>query len=139
MTFVLDASVALAWCFGDEATAVTDAIRDRLIDESALVPANWPLEIANVLATAERRKRIDASDIATFLALLRPLDIGVDQTTAERSLAEILRLARDENLTAYDAAYLDLAIREGLSLATRDKALSDAARRRGVALIAAGA
>jgi predicted nucleic acid-binding protein len=96
------------------------------------VPAIWPIELANVLANAERRGRIAASDIAEFLALIAPLDIQVDAETAARGLREILAVARHEALSAYDAAYLELAMRLGLPLATRDARLADAARHVGV-------
>jgi predicted nucleic acid-binding protein len=130
--FVLDASIALAWCFGDEATSATTLMLERLENESAVVPAIWPIELANVLANAERRGRIAASDIAEFLALIAPLDIQVDAETAARGLREILAVARHEALSAYDAAYLELAMRLGLPLATRDARLADAARHVGV-------
>ncbi len=133
---VVDASIALAWCFEDEATAASWAILDRLSVEPAFVPSIWPLELANVLAGAERRGRIDAADIAEFLARLALLDLRVDEQTASRGLTEILALARAHALTSYDAAYLDLAMRDGVPLATRDRALADAAARCGVTVIA---
>jgi predicted nucleic acid-binding protein len=133
--FVLDASVALSWCFKDEGTPARLALLQRLGAEHAAVPAVWPLEVANILASAERRKRIDAAGIGEFLALADSLDIRVDSETAGRSLREILDLARREGLTSYDAAYLDLAIREGLPLATGDRVLAQAAERCGVTVL----
>ncbi len=135
--FVLDASVTLAWCFRDQASPESTGVLDRLEEDFAAVPAIWPLEVANILAVAERRGRIDAAEIAAFAAVLEALDIRVDTATAARGLREILGLARREGLSSYDACYLDLAMREGLALATRDAALAAAARRCGVAVIEA--
>ena len=134
---VLDASATLPWCFGDELTPDGRALLQRVGSSFAAVPAIWPLEVGNILAAAERKGRITAADIAEFVPLLDRLDIRPDGATAERGLKEILELARRESLSSYDAAYLDLAMREGLPLATRDEALADAARRCGVEVIAA--
>lgn len=134
---VVDASIALTWCFEDEATPASWAILDRLASEPAFVPSIWPLELANILAGAERRKRIDAADIAEFLARLALLDLRIDEQTASRGLTEIFALARAQTLTSYDAAYLDLAMRNGAPLATRDRALALAAERCGVAVLPA--
>ena len=130
--FVLDCSVAVAWLFDDEATPESDALLDRLKDGGAFVPALWRLELGNVLARAERRKRISAAQIVAFLALLDRLPIATDTETESRAFREILALARAERLSTYDAAYLELAMRRGLVLATRDSALVHAARRVGV-------
>ena len=130
--FVLDCSVAVAWLFDDEATPESDALLDRLKDDGAFVPALWRLELGNVLARAERRKRISAAQIVAFLALLDRLPIATDPETESRAFREILALARAERLSTYDAAYLELAMRRGLLLATRDSALVHAARRVGV-------
>ncbi len=130
--FVLDCSVAVTWLFADEATPETDALLDRLKEGGATVPGLWRLELGNVLSQAERRRRIDASRIASYVDLLTQLPIVTDVETDERALREILALARQENLTSYDAAYLELAMRRGVSLATLDKALIRAAGRVGV-------
>lgn len=135
--FVLDASIALTWLFRDELTAERRTVLERLDAEFAVVPAIWPLEMANILAIAERKGRIASAEVAEFVAKIETLDIRVDDGTASRGLREILALARRESLTSYDAAYLDLAMREGLPLATRDRALAKAAKRLGVAVIAA--
>ena len=133
--FVLDCSVTVAWLFDDEATPETDALLDRLKDESAVVPALWHLEVGNVLAQAERRKRISAAQIAAHLDLLTHLPIVTDTETERRAFREILGLTRTHGLTTYDAAYLELAMRRGAKLATRDKALVRAARRVDVAML----
>ncbi|MSO93017.1 MAG: PIN domain-containing protein [Rhodospirillales bacterium] len=135
MPFVLDTSVSLAWCFHDEATRATWAMLDRLIEDSAIVPSLWHLETSNVLVAAERRGRITARAIAEYIGLLGELPIEVDDSTPMRALGGILQCARDRGLTAYDAAYLELAARRGLPLATRDKLLSRAAQDGGVRLV----
>lgn len=133
--FVLDASVALSWCFGDEATPATQHLLDQLANDRAIVPGLWPLELGNILVSAERRGRIGAARLAEFVALIDALDIEVDTETPERGLGAILALARSEKLTTYDAAYLELAMRLGLPLATKDQALRVAATRNGVTLL----
>ena len=127
--FVLDCSVAVAWLFDDEATPETDALLDRLKFDGAFVPGLWRLELGNVLARAERQKRIAASQIVACLDVLDRLPIVSDAETESRAFREILALARAERLTTHDAAYLELAMRMGLQLATRDEALVQAARR----------
>jgi len=130
---VLDCSVAVSWCFEDEASPETDALLERVRDEGALVPALWHLELGNVLIQAERRKRLSAADTTTRLELIADMPIVTDEETSARALREVLTLARAEALTTYDAAYLELAMRKGLPLATRDRALARAAKRAGVA------
>jgi predicted nucleic acid-binding protein len=130
--FVLDCSVAVSWCFEDEAAEETDALLERARDEGALVPALWHLELGNVLLQAERRGRLNAADVTTRLALIGDLPILTDGETSLRALRETLTLARAETLTTYDAAYLELAIRRGLPLATKDRSLQVAARRMGL-------
>ena len=126
--FVLDCSVAAAWLFEDEATPETDALLDQLADGVALVPLHWRLELGNVLAQAERRGRITPVQVATSVDFVDSLPIEVDAETESRSLREVLALARSRSLTTYDAAYLELALRRGLALATQDQALVRAAR-----------
>jgi predicted nucleic acid-binding protein len=130
--FVLDCSVAVSWCFEDEAAEETDALLERARDEGAVVPSLWHLELGNVLLQAERRGRIHAADVTTRLALIGDLPILTDGETSLRALREILTLARAETLTTYDAAYLELSIRCGLPLATKDRSLQVAARRIGI-------
>lgn len=135
MNFVLDASITLAWCFADQATPETTRLLERLESESAIVPGLWTLEVGNILIAAEKRKRISYANIKEFLALLENLDIEIDSETGSRGLHDIIFLAHSEKLTTYDAAYLDLAMRYGLPLATKDTALIHAAKRVGVKII----
>lgn len=130
---VIDASTAAAWCFADEATAKTERALDRVVDEGAAVPALWPFEMANVLAVAERRGRIRESDATRLQNLLDRLPIAVEPDRVR--IGALVASARTHDLTAYDAAYLDLAARLGAELATQDKALIRAARRSGVPLL----
>ena len=135
--FVLDASVALAWCFEDETTTAARQILARLTAEAASVPATWPIEVANVLALAERRRRITPADSAEFIAKLEDVAILVDEETSSRAFGRVLDLAREERLTAYDAAYLELAMRLGVPLASKDADLCNAAQRLGVSVLRA--
>lgn len=135
MGYVLDASVTLAWCFADEATENITALLNKLELEKALVPAIWPLEVGNILLAAARRKRITYADIAQFLEMLNSINIEIDIETIHKSFHETLSLAHSEGLTTYDAAYLELAMRTGLPLATKDKQLQDAGLRLGVQLL----
>ena len=130
--FILDCSIAAAWLFEDEANPETDALLERLRDEGACVPNLWHLELGNVLIQAEKRGRITATQMTTRLELMASLPIATDPETDNRAFREILTLARSQQLTSYDAAYLELAIRRGLPLATQDKALKRAAQNVGV-------
>ncbi len=132
---VLDSSVALTWCFADEASPATDALLDDITANGALVPGLWFLELGNVLLAAERRRRITAADAAARLDLISTLPIYIDQQSIGRAWTEILHLARAQKLTTYDATYLDLALRRHLPLATKDRALAEAARRVEVAVM----
>ena len=126
-SFVLDASVALAWCFNDESTPTAWGLLDRLSAAPGHVPALWALEIGNILLGAEKRQRITQARTVEFLGILGELDIRVDQDMHGCAFRDVLPLARDQNLTTYDASYLELAMRLGLPLATKDKALARAA------------
>jgi predicted nucleic acid-binding protein len=129
---VIDSSAALSWCFEDEASAESDAVFERVRDQGAVVPGLWHLEVANVLLQAEKRGRIATGDVAMRLELIAQLPITTDNETTARAWREILVLARAEGLTTYDATYLELAIRRGLPLQTKDEALISAAKRSGV-------
>jgi predicted nucleic acid-binding protein len=125
--FVVDNSVVMAWCFDDEESGYADDVLDSLATIEAIVPAIWPLEIGNVLVVAERRKRLSKSAAIRFLALINDLPITVIQESPERMTREILALARDRQISTYDASYLDLAMRKDLPIATRDSGLKKAA------------
>jgi predicted nucleic acid-binding protein len=133
---VIDSSAALSWCFEDEASPESDALFEQVRDQGAVVPGLWHLEVANVLLQAERRGRITTADITMRLELIADLPIATDNETTARAWREILALARAEGLTTYDATYLELAIRRGFPLMTRDAALIAAAGRSGVAIAA---
>ena len=125
MAFVLDSSVALAWLLPDEANEPTDALADRLEQENAHVPSIWSLEVGNALMTALRRKRISNGDFGRCISALSALPIEVD---AAAGLAGVLLIAQRFGLTSYDAAYLELAQRRGLPLATLDEKLRKACK-----------
>jgi predicted nucleic acid-binding protein len=132
--FVLDCSVTMAWCFDDEATPYTDSVRDCLVDMRAVVPSIWSLEAANATIMGERRKRLDEARSRRFFVLLEALPIILDDETATRAFADTVALARTYQLSAYDAAYLELAIRRGLPLACLDGKLRTAAAAAGVVI-----
>jgi predicted nucleic acid-binding protein len=135
MSFVVDASIALAWHFEDEVSEYADRILDRLREDRAAAPSIWPLEVANALLVAERRGRLSPARVARAVELLLELPVSIHDTAADLALGPVLDLARTHGLSAYDAAYLELAMREGLPLATQDEALRAAAQRVGVPLM----
>jgi predicted nucleic acid-binding protein len=135
---VVDASAVLAWCFEDEAGPEADALIERVAADGASVPGLWPVEIANGLVMGERRGRIKRAESVAFAAMLEDLPIVVDPQTGARALHETMSLAREHELTAYDAAYLELAMRLSLPLATGDHKLRTAAARAGVGLLSTG-
>lgn len=125
--FVLDASMTLSWCFASEASERGDAILASLRKSYAVVPSLWPFEVASCLLVAERRNRISADQSVEFIHQLRQLQIHIERRESLWLWQAILPLARQHRLSAYDAAYLDLAKRESLPLATRDAHLHHAA------------
>jgi predicted nucleic acid-binding protein len=135
MSFVLDTSVTMAWCFENEATPYSAHVLDLLEGDAAVAPSIWPLEVVNVIRNAERRQRLSPADAARFLGLVSGLDITVETTSLERAAGSVLDLARAHGLTSYDASFLDLAMREGLPLATLDARLRTAAEAAGVGMI----
>ena len=134
-TFVVDCSVAMAWLFQDEATPKTAALLKRLASDTALVPAWWFIEIANVLALAERKGRIAPPQSDAFIADLGKLGIERDDAAPDRAFSNLLPLCRTCLLTSYDAIYLDLAVRRNLPLATLDADLRRAAKKLSVPLL----
>lgn len=134
-TLVLDASVTLAWCFSDQRSKVSELVQSRLAIETAVVPTLWHLEVANVLVLAERRKRIVPSAADRFLSLLGAFNIETDHSGAARAFGRTLDLCRKHSLTAYDAAYLELAERRQLPIATLDVDMRRAAKAAGVGVV----
>src|SRR3954447_490725 len=118
--FVLDNSIAMAWSFEDETDEYADAVLDRLATTHAVVPALWPLEVANALLMGERRKRSTEAGTIKWTGILAKLPIVIDNETNAHAWSDTLSLARGHNLTSYDAAYLELSLRRGLPLATID-------------------
>ena len=134
-SFVVDNSVVMAWCFKDEINLYADSVLDSLEHFTAIVPSIWPLEVGNVLLVAERKNRLSAADSIRFIALLSQLPITVDQEPPERMIKEIFALARTHRLSTYDASYLDLAIKRGISIATLDDRLLYAAKQNNVSVM----
>ena len=134
-TIVVDASVALAWCFPDESNDYADAGLLALEGASMLVPALWTLEVANAILVAERKKRLGQPEIAIFLTLLDSLAVTQDSQPSSEYMARILPIARRYQLSVYDASYLELAIRSGTRLATIDEKLARAAAEAGLGWI----
>jgi predicted nucleic acid-binding protein len=132
MPFVLDASIALAWAFADEDDLRAAAALARIRSDEALVPSIWWFEIRNALVVNERRGRLMEADTASFLRTLSRLAVTIDRQPGE---AEVLTLARRHRLSVYDAAYLELAQRDSIPLATLDRELIGAARTERVPLI----
>lgn len=134
-SFVIDNSVVMAWFFEDESSDYTVSVLESLTKYDCIVPSIWPLEVANTLLVGERRGRTTEAKAARFITLLNSLPIQVDPETTRHALLDTLQLAREHNLSSYDAAYLELAMREGVPIATQDKALKKAAKKCGVKII----
>src|SRR5262245_54904894 len=130
--FVLDCSIVLAWYFADESSPYADAVALALSGASAIVPALFHLEVANTLVVGERRKRSTEAQATAFLAQLSGLPIAVDTQTIARAWSDTIALARAHDLSSYDAAYLELALREALPLASLDDKLKSVAATIGV-------
>lgn len=132
MTLVLDASVALDWCFESERSAYAESVLDHVIANGALVPPIWPAEIANALISAKQRGRVTAAGAAQAVAMLSDLEVEVAEQDWMATVQALLDTGDRLGLTAYDAAYLSLAMQEGFPLATNDLAVRRAAQRVGV-------
>jgi predicted nucleic acid-binding protein len=134
--FVLDCSACLPWVFANEATSATEALLDDLANGGhAWVPALWHLEVANVMLGAQRRGVIDKAGVEKFLATLSAFDIEVDDETISAAWTKTLGLGETYGLSAYDAAYLELALRRGLPLASLDRELRRACTKAGGRLL----
>ncbi len=131
--FVIDSSIVAAWYFVDEADPYADAVAVSLSQATAVVPALFHLEMTNILVMGERRKRSTEAQATAFLARIASLPIVVDGQTMSRAWSDTIALARAHGLTSYDAAYLELALRESLPLASLDRELKAAAKAVGVA------
>lgn len=135
MSFVLDNSVTMRWLFGDgkpQERAYAGRVLDAMQDVKALVPMTWGLEVANVIAKAEAKALVTEARSGAFLEMLEEIEIEVDAATFAHALSDTLQLARRYKLSAYNASYLELALRTGLPLATLDEDLQKAAKKAGV-------
>lgn len=135
MSFVLDNSVTMRWFFGDgkpQELAYASKVLDEMKHVSALVPVTWGLEVANVIVKAEAKAWVTEARSEAFLAMLGDVDIEVDSATFAYALSDTLQLARRYKLSAYDASYLELALRSNMPLATLDEDLQKAAKKAGV-------
>ena len=135
MSFVLDNSVTMRWFFGDgkpQELTYARKVLDAMKNTNALVPVTWGLEVANVIAKAEAKALVTEARSGAFLELLEGMDVEVDSATFAHALSDTLQLARRYKLSAYDASYLELALRSGLPLATLDEDLQKAAKKTGV-------
>lgn len=133
-SFVLDASMSLAWCFMDEQSSSAALVLGSLAKHRAIVPALWPFEIANSLWMGERRKRSIEENTVRWLDFLSHLAIVVDDQRTANLWRPLLGLAREHEISVYDAAYLELALRLSLPLATLDRRLQHAAKKAGIKL-----
>lgn len=127
ISFVLDCSVAMNWCLVDENNDYANGILDLMAEAEAFVPEIWSLEIANTLLVAERRNRMTLEQTRAAITALQSLSITIDSLTSAQAFGRTLTLAREQKLASYDAAYLELASRLNLPLATNDIKLIEAA------------
>ncbi len=135
MSFVLDNSVTMRWFFGGgkpQELVRAGKVLDAMKNASAIVPVTWGLEVANVIARAEAKGLVTEARSGAFLEMLDGVDIETDMATFSHALSDTLQLARRYKLSAYDASYLELALRLGLPLATLDEDLQKAAKKAGV-------
>jgi predicted nucleic acid-binding protein len=132
---VLDASVTLAWCFPDEKTAYAESVLDLLANGAeGVAPAIWPFEVANALLAGEKRHRVTVAQVTSILRRIADLPISIDPAQIDHIFQQVLPLARQTQLSEYDAAYLELAMRQGLPLASLDVRLQRAAKSAGIAV-----
>ncbi len=135
MSLVVDSSAVLAWVHGDERTPEIEAVFDRAVEEGVIVPNLWHLEVANSLTVAVRRKRVSQAFRDDVLKDLEGLNISADSDTAANAWGATVRLADLYGLTVYDAAYMELAQRLRLPLATLDRDLAKAASAAGIEIL----
>ena len=131
---VIDASITMAWCFEDESTDKTRAVRDYVRSVGAVVPGHWAIEVQTSLRLGERRRRLSPLDVSTFVQTIweHPIEIDVRPLG---TLGDLLPLARQHGLSISDAAYVELALRRGLPLATKDDQMRQAAQTLGIQLL----
>lgn len=134
-TMAIDCSITMSWCFPDEAEPESLRVFDKLRIETVVVPELWFLEVVNVLQIAERSKRIPHDKSDAFISLLNTFSIEVDHEASSRAFEHILPQCRQHGLTSYDAAYLELALRRRLPLASLDTPLRAVAKKLGVKLL----
>lgn len=138
-SFVADASVAIAWVHPSQANAETEAMLDRLADgDSLVVPALWPLEVANALTILRRRRKLTPEEARTAIEIIRELPVIIDHEAATVAFTRLVDLASKHELTVYDATYIELAMRRQLPLASNDARMKQAATRSGVELWQSG-
>ncbi len=125
----------MAWCFEDEASSYSEGVLDQLGSSWAAAPAIWSLEVANALLVAERQRRLSEAQMLHFVQFLLALPVTVDGQGLTGALGPVLALGREQVLSAYDAAYLELAARLGLPLASNDERLRRAATNIGVSIL----
>ncbi len=135
MAFILDCSMALAWIIPDEKDSQAQEILERLVDEGAIVPGLWSLEVANVLLISQKRGRLTHAETESALENMATLPIEIDGETNKNAWGTTIKLAMEHNLTAYDAAYLELAMRKKVPLATLDKKLHSACVSAGIKVL----
>lgn len=138
MNFVLDNSVVMRWLFGDGkplSARYASEVLDAMLAANAIVPGVWGVEVANVISRAEAQNLITEARSEAFLEMLAGVAIEVDEASAHHALSSVLNLARRYKLSAYDAAYLELALRQGVALATLDTDLRRAAKKAGVKIL----
>jgi predicted nucleic acid-binding protein len=134
---VLDASVTVSWCFPDRRTDFTTRVLREIAEGFAVVPGLWALEVGNALVVSERKGYLTSRQVGAFLRDLDELPKQVEPNTPNQALGRTLALAREHELSTYDACYLELAERMGLPLATLDGDLRRAAKKAGVTLVGA--
>ena len=131
MQIVVDNSIVVAWCLADEIDPLAETARRRVVRDGAVVPGIWWYELRNALLVNERRGRLDAADTDAILADILQMPFALDRDHDDHTL---VALARQHGLTAYDSAYLEVALRRGLPLASLDRRLRQVAEARGAVL-----
>ena len=132
--FVLDASIAMTWCYEDEEDPYANAALIALETSQAVVPWVWSLEIANCLMVGERRSRLTEAESFRFLSVLESLNIVMDESSPNHLMDDVLSIGRHHALSSYDACYLELALRKGVPLATLDQRLRETAIQLGLSI-----